>query len=143
MENWLRLIKRYEGFRSTPYLDAVKVPTVGYGCTVYPDGTRVKLSDAPITEEKATALLLSYVINNILPHIKDLSLTENQQTAVISLMYNIGTPAFLKSKCYKAIKAKDWGTAYREWEWIKANGKVLNGLIKRREEERYLFFLDI
>ena len=143
MENWLRLIKRYEGFRSTPYLDAVKVPTVGYGCTVYPDGTRVKLSDAPITEEKATALLLSYVINNILPHIKDLSLTENQQTAVISLIYNIGWGAFSKSKCYKAIKDKDWGTAYKEWTWITAGGKVLNGLIKRREEERYLFFLDI
>lgn len=137
------LIKKYESFSSKPYLCPAGIPTIGYGCTVYPDGTKVTMKDEPITETKAKALLLDYVINNIMPHIRDLALTDNQQTAVISLIYNIGAPAFYKSKCYKAIKAKDWGTAYKEWDWITANGKVLNGLIKRREEERYLFFMDI
>lgn len=137
------LIKKYESFSSKPYLCPARVPTIGYGCTVYPDGTKVTMKDKPITQTKAKALLLDYVINNIMPHIKDLSLTENQQTAVISLIYNIGWGAFSKSKCYKAIKEKDWGTAYKEWTWITGGGKVLKGLIKRREEERYLFFMDI
>ena len=142
MNNYIDFIKRYEGCSLKAYLCPAHKWTIGYGCTVYPDGTPVKEGDV-ITETKAKALLLDYVINNILPHIRDLSLTDNQQTAVISLIYNIGWGAFSKSKCYKAIKEKDWGTAYKNWDWITANGKVLNGLIKRREEERYLFFMDI
>lgn len=136
------LIKKYEGCRLKAYKDAVGIETIGYGTTVYPDGTPVKMGDV-ITQEQADAYMNHYIMNHIMPHIKDLDLTDNQRIAVESLIYNIGTPAFKKSKCYKAIKAKDWGTAYREWDWITANGKVLNGLIKRREEERYLFFLDI
>lgn len=137
------LIKKYEGLKCVPYKDAVGIPTIGYGCTVYPDGRKVTMNDEPITKEKAEALLLDYVINKIMPHLKDLPLTSNQETALVSLIYNIGYGAFSKSKCYKAIKAKDWGTAYKEWTWITGGGKVLNGLIKRREEERYLFFMDI
>lgn len=137
------LIKKYEGFSSKPYLCPAGVATIGYGTTRYPDGTKVSMVDEPITEEQATAYLNSYVINTILPYLKDLDLTDNQRTALVSLIYNIGWGAFAKSKCYKAIKAKDWGTAYKEWDWITGGGKVLNGLIKRREEERYLFFMDI
>lgn len=143
MDNWLYLIKKYESFSSKPYLCPARIPTIGYGSTIYSDGTSVKMSDKPITKEQAQVLLLNYVTQNIMPHIRDLSLTDNQQTAVISLIYNIGWGAFSKSKCYKAIKEKDWGTAYKNWDWITGGGKVLNGLIKRREEERYLFFMDI
>ena len=136
------LIKKYEGCRLKAYKDAVGIPTIGFGTTVYPDGTPVKMGDV-ITQDQADAYMNHYIMNHITPHIKDLGLTDNQRIAVESCIYNIGWSAFNKSKCYKAIKAKDWGTAYREWDWITAGGKVLNGLIKRREEERYLFFLDI
>ena len=137
------LIKKYEGLKCVPYKDAVGIPTIGYGCTVYPDGRKVTMNDEPITKEKAEALLLDYVINKILPNIRDLDLTDNQQAALCSLIYNVGAPAFLKSKCYKAIKAKDWETVYKNWDWCKANGKFLKGLAKRRTEELYLFFQDI
>lgn len=137
------LIKKFESFSSKPYLCPAHIATIGYGCTIYPDGRKVTMKDEPITKEKAEALLLDYVINKILPNIRDLDLTDNQQAALCSLIYNIGFGAFSKSKCYKAIKNKDWGTAYKEWTWITGGGKVLNGLIKRREEERFLFFQDI
>jgi len=143
MNSWLYLIEKYEGFSSKPYLCPAKVATIGYGCTVYPDGTPVKLSDKPITKEKAKGLLLDYVMNQIMPNIQDLELTDNQKTAVISLVYNIGWTAFKKSKCYKAIKDGDMCTAYTEWDWVKGGGKVLLGLVKRRAEEKYLFFCDI
>ena len=139
--NWL--IKKYEGYSSKPYLCPAGVATIGYGTTVYPNGKKVSMMDVSTTEEEASFFLDSYIMNNILPHIKDLELTDNQRTALVSLIYNIGWGAFSKSKCYKAIKSKDWGTAYREWDWITGGGKVLNGLIKRREEERFLFFMDI
>ena len=53
----LELIKRYEGFRAKPYLCPAGVPTIGYGVTVYPDGTKVTLQDPPITQAKAPAIM--------------------------------------------------------------------------------------
>lgn len=142
MSNYLEMIKRYEGCSLKAYLCPAHKWTIGYGITVYPDGTPVKEGDI-ITQSKADALLLDYIINQILPHIRDLSLSNNQEKALVSLLFNVGWPAFSKSKCYKAIKERDWGTAYKNWDWITGGGKVLNGLIKRREEERFLFFMDI
>lgn len=136
------LIKKYEGCSLKAYKCPAGVWTIGYGTTVYPDGAPVKQGDT-IIQAKADALLIDYVINQIEPHIQDLYLTDNQKEALTSLIYNIGWPAFSKSKCYKAIKAGDLCTAYVEWEWIKAGGKVLPGLIKRRAEEKYLFFCEI
>lgn len=136
------LIKKFESFSANAYLCPAHKWTIGYGTTSYPDGTPVKSGDV-ITKEKAEALLLDYVINKILPNIRDLDLTDNQQAALCSLIYNVGFGAFAKSKCYKAIKNKDWETAFYNWNWIKGGGKVLKGLIKRRAEEMALFFADI
>lgn len=135
--------KKYEGLSLKPYKCPAGYPTIGYGIRFYPDGKEVTMEDVPITLEKAEAYLRDYVIRNIIPYIENLNLTSNQTEALVSLIYNIGWGAFSKSKCYKAIKSKDYGTAFKEWDWISANGKVLKGLIKRRAEEKYLFFKDI
>lgn len=137
------LIKKYEGLSLKPYKCPAGVWTIGYGTTVYPNGNAVKPTDEPITKSKADALLLNYVINEILPKIENLHLTDNQNKALCSLIYNIGWPAFAKSKCYKAIKAKDWETVFKNWDWCKGSGKFLLGLAKRRAEEMALFFADI
>lgn len=142
MSNYLEMIKRYEGCSLKAYLCPAHKWTIGYGVTVYPDGTPVKEGDI-ITQSKADALLLDYVINQILPHIRDLSLSDNQEKALVSLLFNIGWPAFSKSKCYKAIKVKDWETVFKNWDWCKGDGKFLKGLAKRRAEEMFLFFQDI
>ena len=136
------IIKKYEGCRLSAYKCPAGVWTVGYGTTVYPDGSKVKEGDQ-ITQAKAEALLLDYVINKIMPNIRDLGLTDNQEAALASLIYNIGWGAFAKSKCYKAIKAKDWETVFKNWDWCKGDGKFLKGLAKRRAEEMFLFFQDI
>ena len=138
--NWL--IRKYESFVPEAYRCPAGVWTIGYGSTTRPDGTPIKQGDK-IDKETAEAWLENYVVTNIWPHIKDLKLSDNQRDAIESLVYNIGWGAFSKSKCYKAIKEKDWGTAYKNWDWITGGGKVLNGLIKRRAEEKFLFFLDI
>ena len=135
------LIKKYEGCSLKAYKCPAGVITVGYGSTHYSDGSPIKEGDT-ITKAEAEALLLHYVMNEIYPHIRDLTLTDNQKEALTSLIDNIGWPAFSKSKCYKAIKAGDMCTAYVEWTWVKAGGKVLPGLVKRRAEEKYLFFCD-
>lgn len=137
------LVKKYEGLSLKAYRCPAGYPTIGYGLRFYPDGREVKMNDEPITLDKAEAYLRDYVIRNVIPKIEDLDPTPGQTEALVSLIYNIGWNAFAKSKCYKAIKAKDYVTAFKEWDWISANGKGLKGLIKRRAEEKYLFFKDI
>lgn len=136
------LIKRYEGYSEKAYKCPAGIWTIGYGNTTWEDGTPVKKGDT-ITKEKAEALLNNYLIKNVRPKIADLKLTTYQNEALESLIYNIGWSAFAKSKCYKAIKNKDWGTAFNNWDWISGGGKVLKGLIKRRAEEIALFFTEI
>ena len=53
-ENGLNLIKEFEGLSLKPYLDVVKIPTIGYGNTFYKDGKKVTLNDKPISEIEAT-----------------------------------------------------------------------------------------
>lgn len=136
------LIKKYESFSERAYKCPGGVTTIGFGSTKHPDGTPIKMGDT-ITEEKAEAYLNDYLIRFVRPHVADLKLKPKQQAAVESLIYNIGWTTFSRSKCYAAIKRKDWETAFKEWDWVRSNGKVLNGLIKRRAEEKYLFFSEI
>ena len=64
-QNGIELIAQFEGFRSKPYLCPAKVPTIGYGTTIYPayiighQGTKQKvtLNDPPITKELAIQIL--------------------------------------------------------------------------------------
>lgn len=136
------LIKKWEGFSPKAYKCPAGVWTIGYGSTKWADGSPVKKGQT-ITMEKAEGLLNDYLIRFVRPKLADLKLNPSQQEAIESLCYNIGVNSFLKSKCYKALKAKDWGTFIREYDWVKAGGKVLNGLVKRRTEELYWFFKDM
>lgn len=136
------IIKKYEGFRNRAYKCPAGVLSIGYGSTTYADGTKVKEGDE-ISEGTAEALLTDYLIKNVRPKLEELNLNDSQTAALESLIYNIGWTAFSKSKCYKALKEKDWGTFYKEYTWITGGGKFLLGLAKRRAEELYLFFRDM
>jgi lysozyme len=100
-------IASFEGFRANPYLDSVKVPTIGYGTTVYPNGVKVTLKDTPITKETALSYLLDHVnkyvswwVNKNIP-----SLTQTEFDAVCSLAYNVGTGNLMKSTLRAKILA--------------------------------------
>ena len=138
----LELIKDFEGFSSTSYLDVVNIPTIGWGNTFYENGTKVKLGDQI---SKTDALKLLEVVANrdfadkIFPAIK-VKVTQSQFDAMVSLAYNIGAGAFLKSTLLKKVNAGDFIGAGEEFlRWNKANGKEVLGLTKRREREKQLF----
>lgn len=132
------LIEKYEGYKAEPYLCPAGKATIGFGTTFYEDETPVKLSDKPITVERARELVKWYCENKIQYPRDDLN--ENQKSALCSLIYNIGQGAFNRSKCKKAIESGDWQTAYKEWDWVNANGRIMPGLVLRRQEEKRLFF---
>lgn len=138
------LIKEYEGFRQTAYKCPAGVWTIGYGSTKKLDCTPIKEGDT-ITKYQAEELLNNYVIKNIEPVIEKIpyELTISQQEAIKSLCYNIGTSAFLKSNLFKAICNKDVEGIFKNWDWIKAGGKVQKGLVKRRSHEMFLFIHDM
>ena len=138
----LELIKDFEGFSSTSYLDVVNIPTIGWGNTFYEDGRKVKLGEQI---SKTDALkLLEVVVNRdfadkIFPSIK-VKVSQSQFDAMVSLAYNIGTGAFLKSTLLKKVNAGDFAGAGEEFlRWNKAGEKVVLGLTRRREREKQLF----
>lgn len=132
------LIEKFEGFSEKPYICPAGKATIGFGSTFYEDGTPVKMTDKPITKERARELVRWYCETQIKYPRDDLN--NDQKASVCSLIFNIGQSAFDKSKCKKAIVAGDWAEAHRQWDWITANGKVLPGLVIRRQKEKELFF---
>lgn len=136
------LIKRFEGFRSEPYLCPAKIPTIGYGSTFYPDGTKVALSDKPINESQAQTILERTVMG-FAKSVNDLvkvELTQGQFDALVDFAYNLGAGKLASSTLLKKINAKDFTGASTEFEkWVLSGGVKLKGLVDRRESERKLF----
>lgn len=139
----LNLIKRSEGFRRYPYLCPAGVPTIGYGSTHYENGKAVKLSDPPVSEEKAVELLAGTLTQYEKAVTLSVSrvLQQHEYDALVSLCYNIGPAAFAKSTLVKMLNsgAKSVDVADQFMRWTKGGGRVLSGLVARREAEKALF----
>lgn len=147
-EKGLSLIKEFEGFSSKPYRDSVGVWTIGYGNTYYLDGSKVKSTDKHLSEQEASKLKLDIINRDFVPEINRIfaneieqnKINQNQFDALILLSYNIGISALSNSRVARYIKTGDMAKAADSFLlWNKAGGRVLNGLIKRREKERRLF----
>lgn len=125
-------IATHEGYRGEAYRDAAGIPTIGYGETA-----GVKMGDK-ITPERALVQLLESTEKHAdaIRQCIRVPLYQNEFDAYISLAYNIGTGAFCKSTLVKKLNARDYAGACEEIRrWNKAGGKVLAGLVKRREAE--------
>lgn len=140
------LVKKYEGFRATPYLCPAGKPTVGYGTTEYAKGLPVMIGDPPITEQLAEEFLREQLTNfwDEVDKTTEKKLNGNQLSAVTSLAYNIGIKAFKVSTILKKILVNTSDKSiYNEFlRWNKANGVELAGLTKRRKEEADLYFYE-
>lgn len=140
----LELIKKYEGFKAKAYLCPANVPTIGYGSTYYQDGTKVKLTDPPITQERATELLEALLVSyerSVDSYCVD-TINQNQFDALCSFAYNCGVGNLKSSTLLKKVnKNPNDATIKDEFlKWNKGGGKVLSGLTKRRIEEAQLYF---
>jgi len=140
----LNLLKKHEGFRSKPYLCPANIPTIGYGNTFYPDGSKVTMNDKELTSEEANELL-SLIVKKFELGVAKLiksSVNQNQFDATVSFAYNLGLGALSRSTLLKKINLNPSDpTLKKEFnKWNKANGVVLRGLVKRRAEEADLYF---
>ena len=132
----ISLIKKFEGCELEAYQCAAGVWTIGYGST-----KDVKEGDT-LTQKEADNLLL-HEMQEYEGYIKELvkvPLKQNQFDALVSWVFNLG-PANLKaSTMLKFLNAGDYHLIPSQIKrWNKAGGKVLEGLVRRREAEALLF----
>ena len=138
------LITKFEGLSLKPYLDSIKVPTIGYGNTYYTDGKRVTLLDKEITKEVAFDMFKE-VANRFGKRVDELvtsNINQNQYNALVSFAYNVGTGNFASSTLLKKVNKNPNDLTIKDefLRWNKAGGKVINGLTNRRNEEANIYF---
>jgi len=147
--NGFMIIAEFEGLRLNPYYATAEeqkkgIVTIGYGNTFYEDGAKVKITDAPITKTQALRLLqittdkFSIKVAELLKK----EVNQNQFDAMVSLAYNIGLGAFKTSSVLRLANQDPNDINIKKWfiAWNKQAGKVLQGLVNRREKEVELYF---
>ena len=130
------LIKRFEGLRLATYLDAVGVPTIGYG------HTRTVQTGQKITEAQAEALLKGDVtrFENAVNALVKVEINQHEFDALVSFAFNVGADALRRSTLLRMLNdGQRQAAADQFWRWDKAGGRTLAGLKTRRAEERNLF----
>lgn len=140
----ISLIKQFEGLRLTGYQDSVGVWTIGYGWTQPVDGKPIR-AGITIKEETAERLLRTGLVGyeRDVSKLVKVKLTQGQFDALVSFAYNLGARALSTSTLLQKLNAGDYAGAADEFpRWIKAGGKVLPGLTRRREAEQALFLSD-
>lgn len=94
-------IKLDEGYTPSPTIPTKNdVPTVGHGTTVYPNGIPVKLTDKPITREKADYYLrhhVSKVEKQFKQSIPNVALSQAEYDVYVDFIYQFGIGNFNKS----------------------------------------------
>lgn len=122
----------YEGFREKAYNDGVGVTTVGFGTT-----TGVKPGDRISVEEALRrASSDTEKIGNAIKKCIKVPLNQNEYDAYVSLAYNIGPTAFCNSTLVEKLNDSNYlGACSQILRWTRAKGKVLKGLVTRRQQE--------
>jgi len=130
----IALIAGHEGIRYKPYRDIAGVLTVCEGIT----GAGV-IAGKTYTRAECDALIQERVLiagRGVLSCVK-VPLNQSQYNAFTSLAYNIGIGAFCRSSALKAVNLKNYTDACnRILLWNQVNGKVVQGLVNRREAEK-------
>jgi len=160
----LALIREFESFRPSAYLDPVRIPTIGYGHT----GPEVRLLMPAITLAEAESLLAADVdfFAKIASTAVKVPLNQNQFDAMVSLLFNVGPGRIARagdpgrdgiitlangqpSTLLKLLNAGEYRSAAGQFgRWVHgtdAEGRLikLQGLVRRREAEMNLFLTPV
>lgn len=130
------LIKSFEGCCLRAYKDVVGVWTIGYGSTA-----NVKEGQI-ITQQQAEELLKKDLVrfeNGVNEAVK-VTISQPQFDALVSFSYNLGVMSLKTSTLLELLNKGETEKAANEFDkWVKAGGKVLTGLQRRRHAEKEMF----
>lgn len=126
-------LKVWEGCRLQVYNCAGGVKTIGYGCTAKAmvEKKTISQAEADLQLKKDTLRAQYVVVSSV-----SVPLTAGQEAALISFVFNVGEKAFKSSTLLKKLNSGDYASVpgqLRRWKY--AGGKVVQGLINRREAE--------
>lgn len=153
---------RYEGFRNRPYLCPAHIWTIGYGHVLYQDQIRLPMVrnekyQGPIRKEYALLDQDNRTWSNeeieelfrqdvasfergVLRLVPGIDGRQGAFDALVSFAFNAGLGNLQRSTIrIKANRGDMEGAAEAFMQWTKGGGKVLPGLVKRRQAERALF----
>ena len=160
------LMHRFEGFRSKPYLCPAHIWTIGYGHVLYQEQIRLPMvrppgktqADIPMirkemplkpedfrvwTKTEIDELFRADVASferGVLRLVPGCVGRQGSFDALVSFAFNAGLGNLQRSTIRMRANRGDWeGAAEAFMAWTKGGGKVLPGLVKRREAERSLF----
>jgi len=141
----LSLIKKFEGCpqkdgMAHQYFCAANVSTIGYGSTKL-NGKAIPVG-AKISMEEAEALLLHEMeeYEGYIDSLVEVHLHQYQFDALVAWVFNLGPSNLKASTLLKVLNSGDIDSVPAQFKrWNKAGGKVLEGLIRRREAEALLF----
>lgn len=132
----LDIIKRFEGMRFVAYQDSKGIWTIGYGHT-----KGVQKGDV-VTQAEADAFLKDD-LSEVEFAIEDDVITDlnpNQFSALVCLVFNIGTEAFKNSNLLVHLNRSDFDDAADQFQrWNHIDGTQSPGLTRRRQAEEELF----
>lgn len=144
-KNGIELIKKYEGLYLNSYKCPAGVWTIGYGTTnadkaitgfEVAKGKRITAKKAEEMLKKSIEKKYEPVVNKYQEKYK---FNQNEYDALISFAYNIGSINQLTQ--YGKRTKKEIAAAITKYNH--ADGKVLKGLTRRREEEKKLFLTPV
>lgn len=158
---------RFEGCKDRPYLCPAHIWTIGYGHVLYQDQIRLPMARTP--ENKPPVIRKEYPLRpehfrvwskdeieelfaadvasferGVLRLAPGLSGRQGAFDACVSFAFNAGLGNFQRSQIRMRINREDLqGAADALMQWTKGGGKVLPGLVRRREAERALFLKSV
>ena len=138
----VELAKRFEGFhrvpkndpgRAYPYVCPAGYHTIGFGHLCKPD-------HPPITEAEAEVYLAQDLMTALTATLRYCPVLtaepEGRLAAVVDFTFNLGAGRLLTSTLRRRINQRDWSSAAKELRrWVYGGGKLLPGLVTRREAE--------
>ena len=160
------LMHRFEGCKNKPYLCPAHIWTIGYGHVLYQEQiklpmVRVEGKDVPMirkemplkpedsrvwSKEEIEKLFADDVASferGVLRLVPGVAGRQGAFDALVSISFNFGLGNLQRSTIRMRANRGDWeGAAAAFMDWTKGGGKVLPGLVKRREAERALFLSD-
>jgi lysozyme len=164
-EKGIHLMHYFEGYRNKPYKCSAKIWTVGWGHAMYADQLRLpnvrtetytgmirddyqlKLEDNRVwSKEELVEIFkndLASFERGVLRLVPGVSGHQGRFDALVSFAFNAGLGNLQRSTIRMKANRGDWeGAADAFMAWTKGGGKVLPGLVKRRQAEIALFLTE-
>ena len=136
------LIKGFEGFSATAYLDNTQY-SIGYGSGTWRGQPVTQSYPGTVTEAEAAQELRQLAESRFGGAVKNnvrALITQQMYDAMVSLAYNIGTGGFAGSTVVNELNRQQYEASAAAFNlWNKSAGQVLPALVRRRRAEEQFF----